>query len=152
LLFLTVCFKISNVNFTKIYFFLKKKFDQCWFAFFFSNNVRNKVFKPGPVQGPGSGFWPGRPGQFLFLKNSKRRHFSKKTKVNELQPGFLPGFAGSTGSLGQPGHHQVMAYAIFSSTRPGSSPGPTSRADPPGQTGFQNMVRKEIYPQFEVCF
>jgi hypothetical protein len=26
------------------------------------------VFRPIPVQGPSSGFWPGRPGQFFFFK------------------------------------------------------------------------------------
>ena len=35
-----------------------------------------------------------------FKKNSKRRRFSKKTKANGLQPGF----AGSIGSPGRPGH------------------------------------------------
>jgi hypothetical protein len=41
------------------------------------------VFIPGPVQGPSSWF---RPGQ--FKKKLKRRRFSKKTKVNRLQPSF----------------------------------------------------------------
>ena len=49
----------------------------------------------GPVQSPGSGFWPGHQvGQvsFFFLKKSKRRRFSKtknkkKTKVNEFATG-----------------------------------------------------------------
>jgi len=50
----------------------------------------------------------------------------KKTKVNELQPGFWPGFAGSTGSW----------LFLFFSTRPGSSPGSTRRAGP----GFKTMV------------
>jgi hypothetical protein len=36
------------------------------------------VFRPDPVQGPGSRFWPGRPDQFFYLKKSKRRRFSKK--------------------------------------------------------------------------
>jgi hypothetical protein len=36
----------------------------------FGKDVRSKVLRPGPVQGSGSGFWPGRPGQF-FLKKSK---------------------------------------------------------------------------------
>jgi hypothetical protein len=89
---------------------------------------RTIVFKPGPVQGSGSGSpgferVTGSPESIpILLKKSKRRHFSKK-KVNGLQPGFLPGFAGS---------HQVMTFPIFSSTQPGSNPG--SRA------GFQNYA------------
>ena len=46
------------------------------------------VFRPGPVQNLGSGFWPGRPGQ-VFLK-SKRRRFSKK-KSQRVITGFLIG-------------------------------------------------------------
>jgi len=56
-------------------------------------------------------------GSIFFLKKSKRRRFSKKKKVNRLQPSFLPGLAGSIGS------RQIFPYPIFSSTRPGSSPG-----------------------------
>jgi hypothetical protein len=103
-----------------------------------------KVFKSDPLQSPGSGFWPGRSGQSLFKKNSKRRRFSKKkTKINELQPSFWSGFAGSPGSSGQPAEsavsHRVMAYPIFSLTRPGSSPGSVgSRIDLPGRARFQN--------------
>jgi hypothetical protein len=55
------------------------------------------VFKPGPVQGPGSGFWPGYRVNLYFKKNSKRRRFSKKKKVNGLQPGVV-GLLGYTGS------------------------------------------------------
>ena len=84
------------------------------------------VFKPGPVQGSGSGS-PGfervaRVNPYFIKKNQNDVILVKK-KVNELQPGFLPGFAGS---------HQVMTFPIFSSTRPGSSPG--------SQAGFQNYA------------
>jgi hypothetical protein len=44
------------------------------------------VFRPGPVAGPGSGFWPGHQivrVNFFILKKSKRRRFSKK-KINGL--------------------------------------------------------------------
>jgi hypothetical protein len=54
----------------------------------------------------------------------------KKNKSQRVATGFLTGSAGS---------YRVMAYAIFSSTRPGSSPGSAgSRVDPPGRAGFQN--------------
>jgi hypothetical protein len=50
------------------------------------------VFRPGPIQGLGSGFWPDhRVARINFFKKSKRRHFSKKTKVNGLQLNFWPG-------------------------------------------------------------
>jgi len=58
------------------------------------------VFRPGlvavPVQDPGSGFWPGRPGQFsfFFLNQNDVVLVNKKTKVNGLQPGFWPGHTG----------------------------------------------------------
>jgi hypothetical protein len=83
----------------------------------------------GPVQGPGSRFWlghqvlTGSPGQFFFFK-SKRRRFSKKkkTKVNRFATGSWPGLARS---------HRVFPSPIFSSTRPGSSPGLAgSQVDP----------------------
>jgi hypothetical protein len=79
------------------------------------------VLRPGPVADPvqdPTGFdrVTGSAGLVLFLKKLKRRHFSKKkkTKVN--------GFA--TGLPGQPaGSHRVFSSPVFSSTRPGSSPG-----------------------------
>jgi len=101
-------------------------------------NIAPRIdFKPGPVQDSGFRFWPGQSGQSLFKKNSKRRCFNKKkTKINELQPSF----AGSPGqTTGSAESHRVITFPIFSSTRPGSSPGPAgSRIDPPGRTGFQN--------------
>jgi len=95
-------------------------------------------FKPGLVQGPGSGFWSGRwVGRVnpYFKKNSKRCRFSKKTKVNGLQPGFV----GSTGSAGS---HRVMIFSIFHQLRPVPAPG---RPDP-GSTrqarqNFKTMLR-----------
>ena len=50
------------------------------------------VFRPGPVQGPGSGFWSGHRVNSLFLK-LKRHRFSKKKKVNGSQLSFWPGHA-----------------------------------------------------------
>jgi hypothetical protein len=89
------------------------------------------VFRPDPVQGLDFRFWPGRPGQKNF--KSKRHRYSKKnkTKVNGLQSGF----AGSTGSLGQPVRsHRVFSSPVFFSIRPGSSPG--FLVNPSGQAGF----------------
>ena len=80
---------------------------------------------------------PDCPSQFFF--KSKRRYFSKKTKVNELQPGFWPDLAGSSG---QPaGSHRVFPFPIFSSSRPGSSPGSTRQAEP----GFKTIFLRELY-------
>jgi hypothetical protein len=77
------------------------------------------VFKPGPVQGPGSGFWPG---QSLFLKKIQNGVVLVKKKINGLQPGFV-------GSTESPGYD---FFYFLSSTRPGSSPGSAgSRVDPP---------------------
>jgi len=82
--------------------------------------VRIIVFKLGLVQGPGSGFWSGRPGQFLFQKNSKRHHFSKKNKSQRVATGFLTGFCRvnwvteSTGRV-VPGHD--FFYFFFNSAR-----------------------------------
>jgi hypothetical protein len=37
--------------------------------------VLGMVFRPGPVQGSGSRFWPGRPGQIFFFKKIKTTPF-----------------------------------------------------------------------------
>jgi len=58
----------------------------------------------------------------------------KKTKVNELQPGFdrvLPGQP-----TGWAGSHRVMIFPIFSSIRPNSSPRSTRWA---GLGGFSKL-------------
>jgi hypothetical protein len=60
------------------------------------------VFRLGPVQGPGLGFWPGhqvaRVNSFFF--KSKQCRFSKKqNKSQRVATGFL---TRSTGSPGQP--------------------------------------------------
>jgi len=60
---------------------------------------------------------PGRPGQFFFFKKSKQRHFSKKkkkTKINRLQPGFLPS---------QPGHTSFFLPLFFLQPGPVLVPG-----------------------------
>jgi len=98
-----------------------------------------KVFKPGPVQGPGFGFWPshrvltGSAGSISILKEIQNGVVlvkKKSTGCNQVLPGQPAGSAGS---------HLVMAYSIFSSTRPGSNPGSAgSRVDLPGWAGFQN--------------
>jgi hypothetical protein len=52
----------------------------------------------------------GSPGSTLFFYKLKQHRFDKKNKkiVNGLQPDFLPGFVGSTGS------HRIMTSSIFS--------------------------------------
>ena len=66
-----------------------------------------------------------------------------------MQPSFLSGFVGSTGSPGQPsrsvGSHRVMTFPIFSSTWPGSSLGLTgSRIDLPVFKTMSNRVLDEV--------
>jgi len=108
------------------------------------------VFKPGPVQGPSFGFWPGHRVSRVNLylkKNSKRRRFSKK-KVNGLQSGFAR-------SPGQPARsaesYRVMTFPIFSSTQPSSSPGSAgSWVGPPGRAGFKNYVPNQMC--CHICF
>ena len=84
------------------------------------------VFRPGPVQGSGSGFWLGLPGQIFFLKNNvvlvKKQ---KSTGCNQVFDRVLPGQP-----VGSAGSHRVFPSPIFSSTRPGSSPGSTRQAGP----------------------
>jgi hypothetical protein len=89
---------------------------------------------PGGQPGPRPGFWvlTGSAGSILIFKKIQNDVVLVKKKVNGLQPGFWPGQpAGSAGS------HQVMAYAIFSSTRPRSSPGSTCWAGP----GYKTLVK-----------
>jgi hypothetical protein len=92
-------------------------------------NIVGIVFKPDPVQGSGSGFWPGHRVvrvNLYFKKKSKRRRFSKKKKKSTGCNRVLPG-------------RRVMTFFIFSSTRPDSSPGSGgSWIDPPNRAGFQN--------------
>ena len=71
-------------------------------------NIVGIVFKPDPVQGSGSGFWPGHRVvrvNLYFKKKSKRRRFSKKKEVNGLQPSFA----------GSPGHD--FFYFFFNPAR-----------------------------------
>jgi hypothetical protein len=58
--------------------------------------IKTIVFKSDPIQDPSSEFrvLTGSPESIFFFK-TKRCRFSKKTKVNGLQPGFWPGLAGS---------------------------------------------------------
>ena len=85
----------------------------------------------GPVQSPGSGFWPG---QFFFFKNQNDAVLVKqKTKKNKSQR------VCNRVLLGQPAgsvrSHRVFSSPVFSSTRPDSSPG--SWVDLSGRAGFQ---------------
>jgi len=100
------------------------------------------VFRFSSVEGPGSEFWPGhrvltRSSGLIFL-NQNDAVLVKKTKVNRLQPGFLLGLIGSTGS---PGHTEFFLSLFF--LQPGPvlasgwlGPGSTYRA------GFQNYANK----------
>jgi hypothetical protein len=70
----------------------------------------------------------GLPGQFYFLKKSKRRHFSKKKpKVNRLQPDFLLDLAGSTHrvTLGFSFPYFFFNPALFQPRVPGRPAGPS---------------------------
>ena len=76
----------------------------------------------------------GSSGSIFFLK-SKRRCFSKKKKNQRVATKFL------TGSCRVNRAHRVFSSPIFSSTRPGSSPGSagpesTRRAGP----SFKSML------------
>ena len=72
------------------------------------------------MAGPGSGL---SKSIIIFKKNKKKYYFSKKTKINGLQPGFWPGLAGSTGLIGL---HQVFSSSIF------LQPGPVPAPEQPG--------------------
>jgi hypothetical protein len=111
-------------------------------------NILVIVFKPDPVQGSGSGFWPGhritRVNRY-FKTKSKRRRFSKKKRNQRVATEFCR-VAGS---------HRVMTFPIFSSTRPGSSPGSGgSWIDLPNRAGFQNYdcwnISIKVWPYY--CF
>jgi len=93
------------------------------------------VFKPGPVQGPRSGFRPGHRVNLYFKKNSKRRRFSKKTKtkVNGLQPGF----AGSTRRVGRVTSGHGLSYFLINPARFQPRVGPV-----PGQPVRPGRVSK----------
>jgi hypothetical protein len=66
------------------------------------------VFKSDLIQDSSFEFrvLTGSPGSIFFFK-SKRCRFSKKTKVNGLQPGFWPGLVGSIRS------HRVFFPLFF---------------------------------------
>jgi hypothetical protein len=104
----------------------------------------------GPVQGPGSGFWPGhrvwpgRPGQFFFLKKkSKRCRFSKKkNKSQRVCHRVLTGSCRVTGSTRRvsrvtPGFSFPRFF--INPARVGRGPGSTRRAGP----GFKTMLLRE---------
>jgi len=113
--------------------------------------LKTIIFKPGPVQGPGSGFWlvhqVGWVNPYL-KKNSKRRRFSKK-KVIGLQPSFWPGFAGSTESSGQPrrvgrvtsGHDFSYIFINPAWFQP--------RVNPPSRAEFQNYAKNRTQPEIK---
>jgi hypothetical protein len=91
------------------------------------------VFRPGPVQGPGSGFWPGhRVARVNFFK-SKRRRFSKKNKSQPVATRFLTESCRVTPSYSFP-------YFFFNLAR--FQP----RVDPPGRARCQNYDYMSFYP------
>jgi hypothetical protein len=101
------------------------------------------VFKPGPVQGPGFGFWPGRwVGRVnLYFKKIQNGVVlvkkQKSTGCNQVFYWVLPGQPdGSARS------HRVMTFPIFSSTWPGSSLGSTRRIGPCFKT---MLLRPELH-------
>jgi len=112
--------------------------------------VFKSVLVAGPVQNLSFRFWlsywvstgsPGRPGQSIFKRNSKQRHFSKKTKVNGLQQGLDRVLPGQPAGLA--GSHRVMIFFIFSSTRSGSNSRLTNRA----RSSLKTMVEKQTLSQ-----
>jgi hypothetical protein len=109
------------------------------------------VFKPslvaGSVQGPGSGFWPGRPDQFLILKKIQNGVVlvkKQKTKVNGLQPCFWPW------STESPGHD--FFYFFY---QPDPVPAPSrsglgsTHLTEPGVKTRCNIQMSQIFPQLD---
>jgi hypothetical protein len=76
----------------------------------------------GPVQGLGFEFWPGQPSQFFFKKIQNDVVLVKNKSQRVCKRVFLGQPAGSSGS------HWGFSSLVFSSTRPGSSPGSTWQA------------------------
>jgi len=101
---------------------------------FIKYSISPKVLRPGlvagPVQGSGSGFWPGhrvwpgRPGQFFKKKNQNDvvlvKKKTKKTKANGFVTGSWPGLARSAGS---PGHTGFFLPPFFRQPGPVPAPG-----------------------------
>ena len=57
----------------------------------------------GPVQGPGSGFWPSRPSQFFFLKKNQNDVVLVKKTKNIKVNGFEAGSCRVSQVPGRPG-------------------------------------------------
>ena len=107
------CFSISTMyrEIKRCYFILINSV-KIWIFFFFI--LQLIVFKPGPVQGPSSGFLPdhqvARVNSYV-KKKSKQRRFSKKNK------GLQPGFVGSPGSTRQVMSDHDFSYFFFNLVR-----------------------------------
>jgi hypothetical protein len=84
--------------------------------------------RPGGRPGPRPGFRVLTGSILIFKKIQNGVVLVKKKKTQRVTTGFLTGFCRVS---------RVMAYAIFSSTRPGSSPGP----------GFKTLAAGEPHPQ-----
>ena len=107
--------------------FIKNTFGWGW-SHIYICLVKTIVFKlgpvAGPVQDPGSGFWPGHrvgPVNPYLKKIQNNIVLVKKTKVNGLQPGFA-------GSPGRSGHTGSWLFLFFH--QPGPIPAP---GRPPGR-------------------
>ena len=86
-------------------------------------NLLSIVFRLGPVQSSGFRFWSGHRVVWVNLKNKlKGRRFSKKNKSQWIITGFLTESTCRV-TLG-------FSFPCYSSTRPNSSPGSTSRVTP----------------------
>jgi len=101
----------------------------------------------GPVRGPGFGFWRDhRVGRVnsLFLKKSKRRHFSKKKKQKSTGCNrFLTRFCrvSRVNLPGHPSHTESWLFLFFFQPDPvpvpgRSGPGSTRRVGP----GFKTIA------------
>ena len=67
----------------------------------------NIVFRPGPIQGLGSGFWPDhRVARINFFLNQNDVILVKKIKVNGLQLNFWPS------------RYWVFSFPVFFLTQP----------------------------------
>jgi hypothetical protein len=109
----------------------------------------------GPVQGPGSKFWPGhrvltgspdRPSQFFF-SNQNNIVLVKKQKKNKNQRVCNQVLIGFYRVVGSARSHRIFFFLVFSLTRPDFNPESTrSRINPPNRIGFQNYAwRPQIY-------
>ena len=121
--------------FIVIYFILNNLWNNIFSRFHTLSILLSIVFRPGPVQGSGSGFWPGhlvaRVNSFFFFKLERCRFSKKKIKNQRI----------ATGSC-RVTQSFSFSYFFFNPTR--FQPWVDRRAEP----GFKTMllsVRFDIY-------